>query len=62
MVEFDGFATHGHKQAFTPDRKRGGDITAKGWSVMHITWDELVDQPMQVVARIAGALAAREVA
>ena len=62
VVEFDGFATHGHKQAFTPDRKRGGDITVKNWSVMHVTWDELIDEPLSVVARIAGALAVREVA
>ena len=62
VVEFDGFATHGHKQAFTSDRKRGADITAHGWSVMHVTWDELIDQPLQVVAKIAGALAVREAA
>jgi len=62
VVEFDGFATHGHKQAFTPDRKRGGDITVKNWSVMHVTWDELIDEPLSVVARIAGALAVREAA
>jgi very-short-patch-repair endonuclease len=29
VVEFDGFATHGHRQAFTPDRKRGADLTAR---------------------------------
>jgi very-short-patch-repair endonuclease len=60
VVEFDGFATHGHKQAFTPDRIRGGDITVHGWSVMHVTWDELIEKPLAVVARIAGALAVRE--
>jgi very-short-patch-repair endonuclease len=60
VVEFDGFATHGHKQAFTPDRIRGGKITVRGWSVMHVTWDELIDEPLAVVARIAGALAVRE--
>jgi very-short-patch-repair endonuclease len=62
VVEFDGFAKHGHKQAFTPDRKRGADITGKGWSVMHITWDELIAEPYSVVATIAGALAVREAA
>jgi very-short-patch-repair endonuclease len=62
VVEFDGFATHGHKQAFTPDRKRGADITVKGWSVMQVTWDELIDEPLTVVAKIAGALAVREAA
>ena len=60
VVEFDGFATHGHKQAFAPDRKRGADLTVKGWSVMHITWDELIDEPLTVVAKIAGAIAVRE--
>jgi len=29
---------------------------------MHITWDDLIDEPLTVVAKIAGALAAREAA
>jgi very-short-patch-repair endonuclease len=62
VVEFDGFATHGHKQAFSSDRKRGARITAGGWSVMHITWDQLIDAPYEVVAQIAGAIAVREAA
>jgi very-short-patch-repair endonuclease len=62
IVEFDGFATHGHKQAFSPDRKRGGKLTARGWSVMPITWDRLIDEPLAVVADIAAAIAVREAA
>ncbi len=62
VVEFDGFATHGHKQAFGPDRRRGAKVTVTGWSVMHVTWDRLLDAPYEVVAEIAGALAVREAA
>ena len=29
---------------------------------MHITWDEPIDQPLTVVAKIAGAIAVREAA
>jgi len=62
VVEFDGFATHGHKHAFSPDRKRGGKLTAQGWSVMHVTWDRLIDEPLAVIADIAAAIAVREAA
>jgi very-short-patch-repair endonuclease len=62
VVEFDGFTTHGHKQAFSPDRERGAKLTSQGWSVMEITWDRLLDQPLAVIADIAGAIRVREAA
>lgn len=59
VIETDGFETHGHRRAFEYDRKRNGELTAAGYSVMQITWRQLVDEPMAVVTRIAGALARR---
>ena len=61
ILEFDGFATHGHRRAFRDDRRRGAELTAAGWSVMHVTWDELQDEPLALVARVAEALARRPV-
>ena len=59
IVEFDGFASHGHRRAFHRDRQRGAVLTAQGWSVMHVSWDQLRNEPLAVVARIAEALARR---
>ena len=62
IVELDGFAAHGHRRAFEHDRQRGAELTARGWSVMHVTWRQLVDQPVATVVRIAEALVRRETA
>lgn len=59
IVEFDSFGAHGHRQAFHHDRKRNGELTAAGYSVMQVTWDQLTGAPLGVVARIAAALARR---
>ena len=58
-METDGFAVHGHRQAFEHDRRRNAELTARGYSVMQVTWRQLADEPMAVVARIAAALAVR---
>ena len=47
-------------KAFRHDRSRGNDLTAEGWSVMHVTWDQLIEEPLRTVARISQALACRE--
>jgi very-short-patch-repair endonuclease len=59
IVEFDGFSTHGHRQAFHHDRRRNATIAAHGWSIMPVTSDQLENEPFAVVARIAEALARR---
>ena len=57
IVEFDGYAAHGHRAAFHHDRRRNAERTAQGYSVMQVTWRQLTDEPTAVVARIAAALA-----
>jgi very-short-patch-repair endonuclease len=59
IVEYDGFRTHAHRRAFHHDRRRNAELTAKGWSVMQVTADQLENEPFAVVARIAEALARR---
>jgi len=59
IVEFDSWSRHGQRPAFGPDRRRGSELTAQGWSLMHVTWDDLKKDPLGVVARVAGALAVR---
>jgi very-short-patch-repair endonuclease len=58
-VEIDGFAAHGNRRAFERDRNRDAALAAAGYTVLRITWRQLVGRPEAVVARIAAALAVR---
>lgn len=59
VVEVDGYAYHSHRRAFERDRERDATLAASGYTVVRITWRQLVDEPHAVVARIAAALAVR---
>jgi very-short-patch-repair endonuclease len=60
VVEVDGFAFHSDRAAFERDRARDAALVAAGFRVIRVTWRQLVDQPLLVVARIAGALVASQ--
>jgi very-short-patch-repair endonuclease len=57
VVEVDGYAVHGHRAAFERDRRRDQALAAAGYQVLRITWRQLDDEPLAVVARLAQALA-----
>ncbi|MGH2888051.1 MAG: DUF559 domain-containing protein [Solirubrobacteraceae bacterium] len=57
VVEVDGFATHGTRAAFERDRRRDQILLAAGYTVIRVTWRQLVEQPLAFVARLAQALA-----
>jgi very-short-patch-repair endonuclease len=56
VVEVDGFAFHGHRLAFERDRSRDARLIAAGYRVLRVTWLQLVNQPLAVIANIAAAL------
>ena len=58
VVEVDGFAFHGPREAFERDRRRDAELQALGYRVIRITWRRLVEEPHAVVAIIAAALSA----
>ena len=58
IVEFDGIEFHGDERSFQADRARDAYLLTVGYRVMRITWEQLVDEPEVVIARVAGALAA----
>jgi len=58
-LEVDGYEFHSSRAAFESDRDRGNDLLQDDWSVVHITWAKLVDEPERVVARIRAVLALR---
>lgn len=55
-VEYEGM-WHGQPHQVARDRRRLNDLTAAGWTVVFVTAGDLRD-PMQVIARVAAALAA----
>jgi len=50
IVELDGWQGHGTKTAFREDRARDRRLTAAGYSVTHITWNQLDDEPAAIAA------------
>jgi hypothetical protein len=58
IVETDGHATHGTREAFERDRLRDQRLTAAGWRVVRVTWRQLTEDPERVARLIAGLLAA----
>ncbi len=59
VIEFDGFGTHQTREAFEQDRARDRELAAKGYVVLRVTWRQLNNEPVKVIAQIAAALAHR---
>ncbi len=59
VVEVDGRAFHAHPEAFERDRRRDQVLAAAGFVVVRVTWRQLVESGLAVVARVAQALSAR---
>lgn len=53
IVETDGFATHGDREAFESDRLRDQHLVAAGWRVIRVTWRQVVFEPERVVRTLA---------
>jgi very-short-patch-repair endonuclease len=61
VVEVDGYRFHGHRAAFERDRRKDIALTAAGYQVIRVTWRQLTEEPLAVVATIARALASKDV-
>jgi very-short-patch-repair endonuclease len=59
IVETDGFEFHSSRQQFESDRRRDAELAARGFTVIRITWRQLVDEPEAGLVRLARALARR---
>jgi very-short-patch-repair endonuclease len=55
-VEIDGWAFHGDRAAFESDRRRDADLVSWGYRVIRVTWRQLEDTPVAVIARVASAM------
>ena len=56
VVEVDGFAFHSSRAAFERDRRRDSELSSQGFRVTRVTWRQIVDEPVALVARLATAL------
>ena len=56
IVETDGWAAHGTRQAFERDRRRDAELMAAAWRVLRISYARLERDPAWVAARIEEAL------
>lgn len=56
-VEVDSWRYHSDRKAFEDDHRRGADLAAWGFRVSRVTWRQMADNPVAVIARIAAALA-----
>jgi very-short-patch-repair endonuclease len=56
VVEVDGYSYHGHRQAFESNRRKDMALVAAGYTVIRVSWGQLHDEPLAVVAAIATAL------
>jgi very-short-patch-repair endonuclease len=59
VVEVDGYLFHSDKASFESDRRRDQVFAAADYTVVRVTWAQLWEEPLAVVARIAQALVAR---
>jgi very-short-patch-repair endonuclease len=56
IVEVDGARFHMPRAAFEQDRRRDAELTAAGWRVIRVTWNQITRESHMVVARVAQAL------
>jgi very-short-patch-repair endonuclease len=58
IVELDGWKSHKTRSAFREDRARDRRLRVAGYSVTHITWNQLDDEPEAVAADLRALLGA----
>lgn len=62
IVEVDGYGWHSSRNRFQGDRARDAALVAAGYLVLRFTWEQIDEEPMAVVARIAFVLGLRSAA
>jgi very-short-patch-repair endonuclease len=55
-IEADGFRHHGEWHAWKRDLRRRNALTTHGWHVIHVTWDDVVNRPHEIMAEIQSAV------
>jgi len=50
VVELDGWQAHKSRSAFREDKARDRRLSAAGYTVTHITWNQLDDEPEAIAS------------
>ena len=58
IVELDGWEAHRTRTAFREDRARDRRLRVAGYSVTHLTWNQLDDEPDEIAADLRAILGA----
>jgi very-short-patch-repair endonuclease len=56
IVELDGWEGHSTRSAFQEDRERDRRLKVAGYSVIHLTWNQLRAEPAQIAADLRALL------
>ena len=56
VLEVDGYAHHGGRDAFQRDRERQNLLAQAGFTVLRFTWADLTENPARVITRIQRTL------
>lgn len=56
VIECDGFATHGTRDAFERDRERQNLLVLDGWTMLRFTWQQICRNPDWVAEQVGRAL------
>jgi very-short-patch-repair endonuclease len=56
IVELDGWQGHSTRSAFQDDRSRDRVLHVAGYSVIHLTWNQLDDEPEKIAADLRSVL------
>ncbi len=56
IVELDGWQAHKGRVAFREDKARDRRLTAAGYTVTHLTWNQLDDEPGAIAADLRALL------
>lgn len=59
IVEADSYRWHSSRRAWQRDRERRNRLTMLGWTVIQITWDDVVRRPDRTIERLRSLLQPR---
>jgi very-short-patch-repair endonuclease len=51
-LEADSFEWHGNRLAWKRDKRRIAFLERQGWTIRHVTWDDVTERPAETVDRI----------
>lgn len=54
-IECEGYAVHGQRRAFAPDRSRLADVVSHGWRIIPVTWEQ-TEAPARLVSTVRRTL------